>query len=147
MTKRVLLAEDDQPMAQLLTDVLRQEGFDVVGSTNGVELLDSVDDLRGKVINGRFFDVDLIISDIRMPWMSGLEALRELRQVDRATPVILITAFGDDRTHAEARRLGASAVLDKPFDMDDFRRTVHEHAGLEQRRREALAASREPGNR
>ncbi len=127
MVKRVLLAEDDERMAQLLEYVLQQEGFEVVRSSNGIELWDWVDEFRHDVLQGRFFDVDLIVSDIRMPWMSGLEMLRALRQLDTVTPVILITAFGDDRTHAEARRLGATAVLDKPFDMDDFRHVIREH--------------------
>lgn len=124
MPKRVLLAEDDEEMARLLTDTLSQQGYEVVGAANGVELLDHVEDFRHQVINGRFYDVDLIVSDIRMPWMNGLEMLRELRLIDKMTPVILITAFGDERTHAEANRLGAAAVLDKPFELDDFRDAV-----------------------
>ncbi len=124
MAKRVLLAEDDDEMARLLSDTLSEQGFEVVGASNGVELLDYVEEFRHQVMNGRFFDVDLIVSDIRMPWMSGLEMLRELRLLDKTTPVILITGFGDERTHAEASRLGATAVLDKPFELDDFKSAV-----------------------
>jgi len=127
MAKRVLLAEDDGEMCRLLADALRLEGYEVTETFDGLELLDLIDALRLEVLDDYLLPVDLIISDIRMPWVSGLEVLRELRQRDRATPVILITAFGDEQTHAEARRLGACAVLDKPFDLDQFRDLVRQH--------------------
>jgi DNA-binding response OmpR family regulator len=59
-----------------------------------------------------------------MPGPSGLEVLARLREEEWATPVLLISAFDDDATHAEARRLGAVGVLHKPFDLDDFRTAV-----------------------
>jgi DNA-binding NtrC family response regulator len=66
----------------------------------------------------------LIISDVRMPGVSGLDVLATLRREDWSTPVILMTAFGDLETRAEARRLGAKALFDKPFDVDDLRTAV-----------------------
>lgn len=123
MNRRVLLAEDDEEMSRLLKDTLRREGYEVIGASNGIDLLENIEVFRRQVLSGRFFDVDLIISDVRMPWMSGLELLREFRVLDKVTPVILITAFGDEKTHAEAARLGA-CVMDKPFELDDFMETV-----------------------
>ncbi|MCU0620491.1 MAG: response regulator [Gemmatimonadales bacterium] len=67
---------------------------------------------------------DIVVSDIRMPGKTGLELLAGLRRADWATPVILITGFGDRHTLAEAQRLGAAAVFDKPFDVDDLRTAV-----------------------
>jgi DNA-binding NtrC family response regulator len=64
---------------------------------------------------------DVLVSDVRMPGLGGLDVLRGLRHCEWANPVILITAFGDEATHLEAVRLGAAAVLDKPFDVDDLR--------------------------
>jgi CheY-like chemotaxis protein len=119
--KRVLLAEDDPEMRSLLVELLAEDGHEVVSAENGSDLLARIQAYRGEVTNGRFFDVDLIVSDIRMPGMSGLKVLSELRKVDRVTPVVLITAFGDEATHMEAHRLGVSAVFDKPFDFDAFR--------------------------
>jgi CheY-like chemotaxis protein len=127
MPGRVLLAEDDIEMCRLLAEALREDGHDVVDAGDGLELLDRITTLRGEISAGRFFDVDLIISDIRMPHISGMEVLRRLRAMDHVTPMILITAFGDEHTHAEAYRLGASAVLDKPFDIDEFQQVVREH--------------------
>jgi DNA-binding response OmpR family regulator len=68
-------------------------------------------------------EVDLVISDIRMPVCSGLEILEGLRQAHRKIPVILMTAFGDDETRATANRLGA-VLLDKPFALEDLREAV-----------------------
>ena len=126
-SKRVLLAEDDREMRRLLAEGLRQDGYDVIESSDGLDLCDCIYEFRTKIGNGRFFDVDLIVSDIRMPWVSGLEVLQELRVTNRETPVILITAFGDEQTHLQAYRLGAVAVLDKPFDLDRFREVVRQY--------------------
>ena len=61
-----------------------------------------------------------------MPGLTGLDVLAILRCANWATPVILITAFGDEATHAEGRELGAVAVFDKPFNVDALRATVLE---------------------
>ena len=61
-----------------------------------------------------------------MPGLAGLDVLRTLRGSDLAMPVILITAFGDHKTHEEARRLGAAVILDKPFELPDFENYVRD---------------------
>jgi DNA-binding response OmpR family regulator len=119
---RVLLAEDDAEMRRIIAMVLRRDGYDVVEAKNGVEILHY---LGSSQLHGRLFDIDIIISDIRMPGLSGLEILSDLRAGGWLTPVILITGFGDEETHARARRLGVSAVFDKPFDLKDLLAEVH----------------------
>lgn len=114
---RVLIAEDDPAFRQLLASVLRADGFEVFEARNGAELLDWIDEL----VDGGTIAVDLVISDVQMPVVSGLDVLAALRRRARAMPVILITAFGDEHTHEEAQRLGAAAVFDKPFDLADLR--------------------------
>jgi DNA-binding response OmpR family regulator len=116
---RVLLAEDDAEMRALIAEALRSDGHEVVEVSDGWQLLQSLatrslpsDDDAG---------IDLLISDIRMPGKNGLDVLAGMRWADWPMPVILITAFGDAKTHAEARRLGAAAVFDKPFELDDLR--------------------------
>ncbi|NBD09978.1 MULTISPECIES: response regulator [Corallococcus] len=112
---RVLIAEDDREMRRMLVRALQRRGCDVHEVPNGRELLGTL--TRGLAgVEGAAPDV--IITDVRMPGVTGLEALARLRRVDWATPVILITAFGDAATHAEAMRLGAAFVFDKPFDLD-----------------------------
>lgn len=116
--RRVLLAEDDYEMRRLLADALRRDGYEVTEAVDGLRLLGQ---LHSPLHYGLRADVDLIISDIRMPGVDGLEVLSGLQTYDGAPPMILITAFGDRNVHAEANRLGAVALFDKPFDLDDFR--------------------------
>jgi DNA-binding response OmpR family regulator len=118
---RILLAEDDREMRRLLATSLREEGFDVIAASDGNRLLEQI---GSHILSPGRDPVDLVISDVRMPGRSGLEVLAGLRGADWATPFIIITAFGDEETHAEARRLGAVAVFDKPFDLDDFKTAV-----------------------
>lgn len=117
--KQVLLVEDDSELRRLIASVLRRDGYEVVEARDGVEGFGAIEPLV-------FWDAtahgpDLIISDVRMPGWSGIDILRIARACKLAAPVILITAFGAPETHAEAHRLGAAAVFDKPFDLDDLR--------------------------
>jgi DNA-binding NarL/FixJ family response regulator len=73
--------------------------------------------------------VDLIVTDIRMPGPSGLWALATLRHLDWVTPVLVITAYDNAKTRAEAARLGAAGILVKPIDLDLFRAAVADLAG------------------
>ena len=121
--RAVLVIEDDDEMRLLLTSALMRDGHAVRPFRDGMDALDYLDTLR---IGPRWMDegLGLIVSDVRMPGCSGLELLDCLRTLDCAVPVILITAFGDAETHAQARDLGAALLLDKPFDMDELRRAV-----------------------
>ena len=117
---RVLLAEDDRQMRSLLAYALRSEGYKVTECHDGDQFVDRI------VTPSREVDFDLIISDVRMPGHSGLEVLDAGRQLEGFPPMILITAFGSDSLHARAQRLGAIAVFDKPFDIDDLVNKVTE---------------------
>lgn len=124
---RVLLAEDDRELRLLLATALRRDGYEVLEARDANHLLELMGDA---LLSSSGAPVDVVVSDIRMPGRSGLELLAGLRRDDRATPVVLITAFGDPETHAEAYRLGADAVLDKPLDIDDLRIVVHTLASI-----------------
>jgi CheY-like chemotaxis protein len=119
----ILLAEDDDDLRQLLATVLRAEGYGVIEVRDGEQLLAAV---ASQSTGDGDLDtaVDLIVSDIRMPGPSGLWVLASLRHIDWATPFVVITAFADAATFAEARRLGAAAVLSKPIALDDLRNTL-----------------------
>ena len=78
-------------------------------------------------------EYDLIISDIRMPGVTGLEVLEGASQTDGFPPMILITAFGNEETHEQAERLGAVAFLDKPFEIELMIETVR--LALQRKRR------------
>jgi CheY-like chemotaxis protein len=125
---RILVAEDDREMRRMMTASLSDEGFVVVEAGDGNRLLELI---GSQLLSPNRDHVDLIISDVRMPGHTGLEVLAGLRGSDWATPFILITAFGDEETHAEARRLGAVAIFDKPFDLDDLKTAVMNLARLD----------------
>jgi DNA-binding response OmpR family regulator len=115
---RVLLAEDDQQMRIFLTEILLREGYHVTLCENGWELLSH---LSSFIVGGQGHeDIDVVVSDIRMPGVSGLEVLEGGVENRDFPPMILITAFGDGDTHATALQYGATAILDKPFDVDDL---------------------------
>ena len=119
-SERLILAEDDGEMRRLLAWALEKDGYEVVQVLDGRMLLERV------AISRRIGDpVDLVIADVRMPGLTGLEALRRLRNAGCDAPVIFITAFGDTWTHLEAELLGAYEVLDKPFELEELRDAVH----------------------
>jgi CheY-like chemotaxis protein len=123
---RILLAEDHRETRALLASTLRAQGYEVVEAANGYEFLSVISEAwLGPTT--RF--PDLVITDVRMPGPNGLRVIEGLRKTYWAIPVIVITAFGDADTHAEARRLGARAVIDKPFDPDKLKDTVVEILG------------------
>jgi DNA-binding response OmpR family regulator len=118
----VLLAEDDAEMRKLLRAALEAAGYRVREAWDGQEALRPISALGGSFRSA--FAPDVVVADIRMPHFSGLELLEAVRVVDPSLPVILITAFGDEETHAEARRLGVTAVFDKPFEIRSLVETV-----------------------
>jgi CheY-like chemotaxis protein len=121
--RRVILADDDETLRGLIAGVLRADGLDVVEAADGHELLQA---FEAHLLGGAGgSDAVVIVADIRMPSLSGLDVLAILRCAAIPTRVILLTAFGDAETHAEARELGVSAVFDKPVDLDDLRAAVH----------------------
>jgi DNA-binding NtrC family response regulator len=107
-------------MREMIAQVLRRDGYDVIEARDGFQLLQYLATHTPAAEDA----VDLVISDIRMPGKTGLDVLAGLRFADPATPVVLITGFGDLRTHLEAKRLGAAAVLDKPFDLQQLRSVI-----------------------
>ena len=122
--RRVLLAEDDAALRPLIASALRGDGYEVLEARDGLELLANVESTLAEW--GPRPEGVLIISDVQMPGLGGLDVLAILRCAFWAAPVILITAFGDEETHAEAHELGAAAVFDKPFDLDELRSVAHE---------------------
>ncbi|MCG8423923.1 MAG: response regulator [Proteobacteria bacterium] len=110
--KRVLIAEDDDAMRTMLATALEKSGFHVDQSRNGEELIE-----RLCTAGGCHEFPAVIVSDVVMPGMSGLDALAIIRLIAPQLPVVLLTAFGDRRTHQRAIQLGAGAILDKPFDL------------------------------
>lgn len=115
----ILLGEDDAEMRAMLADPLREDGYDLLEARDGTELVRAIHRFEDAMV-----PLGLIITDVRMPGFSGLEVLEYLDYARLTVPVIVMTAFGDDDTHAQAHRRHAALVLDKPFDIDDLRAAV-----------------------
>lgn len=109
----VLLAEDDDELRDLLAFCFYQQGYSVTSCADGQSLLEKVE----AGLSGGGEPIDLVITDIRMPGLTGLEVLGALEKHAELPPVICMTAFGDHQTHQLAEKLRARAILDKPFDI------------------------------
>lgn len=120
---RILVAEDDGEMRRLLVWRLHNAGFETIECSDGFQLLDY---LGNPVLSGEPDDFDLIVSDIRMPGVTGLEVLEGIHETEWFVPMILITAFGNDEMHQTAERFGAAAMFDKPFDIDELIERIRE---------------------
>ena len=127
-SRRVVVAEDQPEMRALIANMFRREGYAVTEARDGSDLLDLLIETLDNKTNPKI--PDLIVTDIWMPGCSGLEVLARLRRFAWSTRVIVITAFGDQTTHTEARRLGAALVLDKPLDLATLRTAARTLAPL-----------------
>jgi len=132
---RILVVDDERSMRELLAIVLRREGYEVLVAENGrtaIELLERE-------------PVDLLISDIKMPDLSGVDVLRAAKKIDQDILGIMITAFASTETAVEAMRLGACDYLSKPFDIDLLKMKVREKIENRQLRQENLLLKRTLG--
>lgn len=121
---RILLAEDDDDMRQLIAETMRKDGYEVIEADTGGRLLVLLaKQMTGLAGLGTPDLVDLVISDVRMPVCSGSEILEQMRSANRKTPFILMTAFGDAAVREHTERLGG-VLFDKPFALDDLKMAV-----------------------
>ena len=124
-TAPILLAEDDDELRGVIARTLREEGLSVVEASNGFDLLDRIE--AAIAWGGRAHPpISLIISDVRMPGMTGIDVLSILRCAYWSTPVILMSAFADTTLRLEAHELGAAAVIAKPFDLEELMDSVRD---------------------
>jgi CheY-like chemotaxis protein len=112
--RSAVVADDDPEMRSLMSAVLKSAAFDVTEVADGLALLEL---LRTTLKD----PPALVVTDVQMPGFTGTRVLQHVRRLGLKTPVIVVTAFGGARLHAEALRLGASAVLDKPFSIFSLR--------------------------
>ncbi len=117
---RILIVDDDPGQRSLLDSFLAGQGFETVLADSGEHALE--------VLRAREFS--LMISDVRMPGMTGLETLRRARQEHATLPVLLVTAYADIREAVGAMRDGALNYLAKPIDLDELLATVQQVTGL-----------------
>jgi DNA-binding NtrC family response regulator len=119
---RILIVDDEVNARAALIELLRDEGYSVESAADGFKAL-------GKVAD---FAPDLVVTDLKMPGMDGLQLLEKLRENDPELPVIMMTAFGEIETAVRAMRSGARDYLAKPVNMGELSAVVSRE--LEQRR-------------
>lgn len=119
---RILLAEDDREMRAMLVQLLSYDGYEVLEARDGAELSDLIAAHTARSAASPL--ADLIISDLHMPFITGLDAYVGLRALDPRTPFILITAFPEEDVVRRCLADGVTAVFAKPFDLDVLRAKV-----------------------
>jgi len=120
-TGRILIVDDDAGQRSLLDSFLKGQGFETIPVSSGERALE--------VLGQQ--DVAMMISDVRMPGISGLETLRRVRKERPTLPVLLVTAYADIREAVDAMRDGAVNYLEKPIDLDELLASVRIAVGLE----------------
>jgi len=114
---KILVADDEQNLRRVLVALLRREGHEVVQAASGLEAIE------------KLADVDVVITDLRMPGADGMEVLRTASKSYPQTPVIMITAYGSVGQAVEAIKAGAFDYIEKPFEQDAIRVIVDKAIG------------------
>jgi DNA-binding response OmpR family regulator len=113
--ERLLIVEDDPEMLDLLRKVLEKDGYRISLAADGHEA----------ILRLAADPTDLVITDLMMPRVGGLELLQSIRQARPDLPVIIVTAFGDWHTYSRALELGVAAFLSKPLKLAELIAAVH----------------------
>ena len=111
---RVLVVDDEPDAVELLQEFLTAKGYEVLTAGDGEEALRKVKRERPH----------LILLDVRMPKMNGLEVLRQVRQIDKEVGVIMVTAVNEEETGRQALELGAFDYIVKPLDLEYLERSL-----------------------
>src|SRR2546430_16703287 len=125
MTK-VLVVDDERRLRRLLQILLERMGIESVGAESGEEAFERFQAEK----------FDLVLTDLKMPGMTGLELLARVREVDAEVPVMLLTAYGTVQTAVDAMKLGAFDYVLKPFDLEVVELTVRKALEMRQRSEE-----------
>lgn len=111
---RVLVVDDEPDAVELLQEFLTSKGYEVITAEDGEEALDKVKEERPH----------LILLDVRLPRLNGLEVLKRVREIDREVGVIMVTAVDEEETGRLALDLGAFDYITKPLDLKYLERSL-----------------------
>ncbi len=106
----ILIVDDDLGMLKTLNYILTEKGYEVVAVNNGLEAIE--------LIKKRSFDI--VLTDIKMPEINGVQLLKEIKKLSPQTNVMMITAYTMHELVQEAKKGGANAIFSKPLDLDSF---------------------------
>jgi len=125
MKQNILIVDDESTIRDTLSLILKEEGYETQTAANGLEALNKIKELN----------FDLVITDLKMPKVDGLELMEKLKEISPKTSVIVITAYATLESAIQALRLGAYDYIIKPLDFDDVIlriKRLMEHRELEQ---------------
>ena len=128
--KIILIVDDEDDILELLDVILSDEGHRVVSASNGVEALRVLAEEK----------VDLILTDIRMPQMNGIELLTELKNQGHHPPIVFVSGYSDI-SEEEAYALGVSRFIFKPFEVKTILQTVRDLLGPTSANQEVASSS------
>lgn len=130
--KKILVADDEESIRKLLSVVLRADDYDVILAQNGQQAIDLFNEHN---------DIDLMLIDIRMPKIDGLQVLERIKQNHKNVPIILMTAYAGIETAVKALQQGAFDYIVKPFDLNDMKSLINKalnHQNIKQEEQELL---------
>ncbi|MFS0783884.1 response regulator [Bacillus sp. 1P06AnD] len=121
MAEKILIVDDQYGIRVLLNEVFQKEGYQTYQAANGVQALEIVEKDAP----------DLVLLDMKIPGMDGIEILKRMKAKDQGIAVIIMTAYGELDMIQKAKDLGAITHFAKPFDIDDIRQAVKTYLPLE----------------
>ncbi|MFT8363898.1 MAG: response regulator [Sporolactobacillus sp.] len=113
---RVLVVDDQYGIRILIKEILKKDGIETLLAANGTQALKLLVEEKPS----------LVLLDMRIPGMSGVEILKKIKEISPETAVMIMTAYGDDEMLAESRENGAAAYFPKPFDIGELLHTVRQ---------------------
>jgi len=134
---KILVVDDEESHRIMLRAVLRDEGYEVTEAADGSEAVRAVEDEP----------FDLILMDVRMKTMDGIEALQEIRKISPLVPVLIMTAYASVKTAVEALKSGAFEYLTKPLDIEELKVLIEKALELYHLREENLTLKERLGDR
>ncbi len=115
MTKKIFIVDDSKVMIMSLKQILELEGFEVLSAKDGMEALEKIKD---------GLKPDLIITDVNMPRMGGLDFIKNVRPILKFVPILVLTTESDIEKRTEAKNMGATGWLVKPVDGKDLMNVI-----------------------
>ena len=116
--RKILIVDDDKDIVSIVTTMIEDRGWDILAAYGGAAALELVStDLP-----------DVILLDIMMPEMNGIEVLKKIRKIDTNARIIMITAFGDVESYLDSMELGAYEYINKPFETKELLQMIEKVA-------------------
>lgn len=113
--KTILIVDDEEALREALVKILEDDGYEVIAAESGERAIEILHD----------YPVDLMLTDIRMPGMSGIDLLKKVREIHHTLGVIILTGYGEIESYIEAMHFGALEYVSKPFKMNELKFIVN----------------------